>query len=90
MTPVDLIFFSIRPTWINSYYIKKIEVDLRHINFGLDQHKGYGKKARSHFTVEDIALFFESLDNFEINIEKDGDWEYFVVDKSFVTGQRNL
>ena len=81
--PADLVLCSIRPTWINSYQIKKIEVDLRHINYGLDQVKGYGSKARSNFTIEDIILFFESLDNLEINASIDGDWEYFVIDKAF-------
>ncbi len=83
MKPENLVTHSIRPTWINSYQIKKIEVDLRHINYGLDQIKGYGNKARSYFTIEDIVLFFESLNNLEVSPEKDEDWEYFVVDKFF-------
>ncbi len=61
MKPADLVLCSIRPTWINSYQIKKIEVDLRHINYGLDQVKGDGSKARSNFTIEDIILFFDPL-----------------------------
>ncbi len=83
MKPADLVTCSIRPTLINTYQIKTIEVDLRHINYGLDPEKGYGKKARSNFKIEDIVLFFESLNNLEIDSEKDGDWEYFVADKVF-------
>ena len=83
MKPEDLVTCSIRPTWINSYQVKKIEVDLRHINYGLDRVKGYGNKARSNFTIEDIVLFFESLNHLEINSNRDGDWEYIVIDKVF-------
>lgn len=83
MKPVDLVCSSIRPTQINSYLITSIEVDLRHINCGLDRNKGYGKKRRSNFKIEDIILCFESLKFLEIDSEQEGDWEYFVVDKDF-------
>ncbi len=46
MKPADLILRSIRPTIINSFVIKQIELDLKHINYGLDPKKGYGRKAR--------------------------------------------
>lgn len=84
MKPVDLVICSIRPTLVNSYLIKTIEVDLKHINYGLDRIKGYGKKARSNFNIDDIVLFFESLNNLEINADQDENWEYFVVDKAFL------
>ena len=83
MKPAELVICSIRPTQINSYLITKIEVDLRHINYGLDEQRGYGKKARSHFKIDDIILFFESLNNLEIGSEKDETWEFFAVDKIF-------
>ena len=83
MKPADLVTCLIRPTWINSYLVKRIEVDLRHINYGLDRLKGYGSKARSSFTLEDIVLFFESLNSVEINSDREGYWEYFVIDKAF-------
>ena len=83
MKPADLIHCSIRPTQVNSYLIKTIEVDLKHINYGLDQTKGYGKKTRSDFKIEDVVLYFESLNLLEINSNQYGNWEYFVVDKTF-------
>ena len=83
MKPKDLIRCSIRPTIINSYLIKEIEVDLKHINYGLNLEKGYGIDARSNFDMTDIARFFESLHQIEINSVPDENWEYFVVDKSF-------
>jgi hypothetical protein len=83
MKPVDLIIRSIRPTIINSYVIEKIEIDLKHVNYGLDPVKGYGGKARSSFEAEDIIRFFESLNGLEIGFEADGHWEYFIVDKPF-------
>jgi hypothetical protein len=83
MKPEDLVICLINPTWIKSYQVKRIEVDLRHINYGLDRFKGYGNKARSNFTIEDVVIFFESLNHLEINSDRDGDWEYFVIDKVF-------
>ena len=46
MRPADLILRSIRPTTINSYLIEKVEIDLKHVNYGLDPKKGYCGKAR--------------------------------------------
>jgi len=83
MKPNNLTNRSIRPTTINSYLIEKIEVDLKHINHGLDPKKGYGSKARSTFGMNEVAQFFESLDGLEASSEIDGNWEYFVVDKPF-------
>ncbi len=83
MTPSDLSKRLGRPTLINSYVIEKIEIDLAHINYGLDTKKGYGRKARSTFVAEDIVKFFESLNGLEIEIEVDENWEYFIVDKPF-------
>ncbi len=61
MKPANLVTCLIRPTWINSYLVKRIEIDLRHINYGLNRLKGYSSKARSNFTLEEIVLFFESF-----------------------------
>ncbi|MDH4467952.1 MAG: hypothetical protein QE271_07830 [Bacteriovoracaceae bacterium] len=83
MKPGGLILRSIRPTIINSFVIERIEIDLKHINYGLDPKKGYGQKARSTFVIEDIIRFFESLNGMEIEFNFDDGWEYFVVDKSF-------
>jgi hypothetical protein len=58
MKPADLILRSIRPTIINSYVIEKVEIDLKHVNYGLDPKKGYGGKARSNFEAEDLVRFF--------------------------------
>jgi hypothetical protein len=66
MKPADLILRSISPTIINSYVIEKIEIDLKHVNYGLDPEKGYGRKARSSFEAEDIIRFFESLSGLEV------------------------
>ncbi len=83
MKPADLILRSIRPTIINSYVIEKIEIDLKHVNYGLDHKKGYGRKARSSFEAEDIIRFFESLNGLEVGFEAEDQWEYFIVDKPF-------
>ena len=83
MKPEELVICSIRPTWINSYQIKTLEIDLRHINYGLDQVKGYGNMARSNFTIDEVILFFESLNHLELNSNMESGWEYFVVEKAF-------
>ena len=84
MKPTDLILRSIRPTIINSYVIEKVEIDLKHINYGLTPEKGYGRKARSCFEAEDIIRFFESLNGLEVGFEIEDHWEYFIVDKPFL------
>lgn len=63
---------DIKPTLINDYLIERIEVDLRHINFGLDSKKGYRSKSRSSFTLKEIAAFFESLHPIELESARDG------------------
>ena len=83
MKPANLVLCSIRPTSINSYLVEKIEIDLKHINYGLDSKKGYGQKARSNFKAEDIIKFFEALNGLEADFEADGYWHYFIVDKLF-------
>jgi hypothetical protein len=83
MKPADLILRSVRPTIINSYVIEQIEIDMKHVNYGLDPKKGYGRKARSSFEAEDLIRFFESLNGLEVGSETDGEWEYFIVEKPF-------
>jgi hypothetical protein len=83
MKPLNLVSCSIRTTKINSYVIDQIEIDLKHINYGLDAKRGYGQKPRSNFSAHDIISFFEALDGLELNFEKDDQWEYFIVDKPF-------
>ncbi|MCY4643847.1 MAG: hypothetical protein OXB88_04460 [Bacteriovoracales bacterium] len=65
MKPKDLKIKKIKTTRINDYQINTLEIDLRHINYGLAKNKGYRKKKRSNFTVNDIAEFFYSLDGIE-------------------------
>ncbi len=83
MKPVNLITRLIRPTLINSFMIKKLEIDLRHINYGMDSEKSYARKPRSSFGENDIVEFFESLNGLEATPSYDDNWEYFVVDKPF-------
>ena len=39
MRPANLESIEIRQTQINSYFISRLEVDLQHINYGLDDNK---------------------------------------------------
>ncbi len=88
MKPKNLVSCLISATRINSYCIRNIEVDMRHINYGLNKSKDYKTHKRSDFSVEDLINFFESLNLIEVNSEKDGEWEYFVINKEFFEKKR--
>ncbi len=88
MKPVELIKSRINPTKINDYIISVIEVDLKHINYGLDIERQYNKKQRSHFKIEEIISFFESLHLSEINSNEDENWEYFAINKTFYKNKK--
>jgi hypothetical protein len=51
MKPERLTKINISTTKINDYAIKKLEIDLTHINYGLNKKKELNTKPRSHFTV---------------------------------------
>jgi len=88
MKPKELEKIKIRPTLINDYLITQIEVDLLHINHGLDKSKNYKKKARSHFTIRDVASLFESLTGTELVPSTHDGYEYFVVENNFFNDDR--
>jgi len=88
MKPSVVVSSFIKPTSINDYVIEKLEVDLRHVNYGLDHEKGYRSKARSHFSLKEIACFFESLNGMELEPEVDENWEYYFVEKIFFTKKK--
>lgn len=83
MKPTELIKSKIKPTKINDFVVTVIEVDLKHINHGLDKEGKYNKKQRSQFKIEEIVGFFESLHNSELESDEDEHWEYFVINKTF-------
>jgi len=41
LKPENLISKSIKETRINDYVINQVEIDLKHINYGLDDNKNY-------------------------------------------------
>ena len=57
MKPAELKIKRINKTRINAYIISTLEIDLKHINYGLTRNKGYGKKKRSNFSVDEVAIF---------------------------------
>jgi hypothetical protein len=68
MKPKNLTFVKIEPVNIGIALIKNLEIDLDHINHGLDISKrAYNKKARSSFTEIEIAHIFNQLDGFNLN-----------------------
>lgn len=89
MKPINLKIQKIRKTKINDYVVTRLEIDLKHINYGLDKNREYQKKKRSHFTSSRVAKFFESLDGLELDVESDDLYDYFVVDQNFFVDQKN-
>lgn len=63
MRPFGLIAVKIAPVFIGSFDFNRLEIDLRHINYGLDSEtKKFRKRARSKFTVEEVIRIFQQLD----------------------------
>ncbi|MDA9189643.1 hypothetical protein N9O57_01545 [bacterium] len=83
MKPNGIKIKKIRKTKINNYHIVKLEIDLKHINYGLDENREYRKRKRSNFTVNDVADFFSSLNGLELEFDSDDLYDYFVVDKNY-------
>lgn len=63
MKPFDLSTVEISPIVVDEFIIKKLEIDLKHVNYGLDpKSKRFKKKARSKITVEEVIKIFLLLD----------------------------
>lgn len=90
MKPENLVKINIRITKINDYVIKKLEIDLTHVNYGLNKKKELNTKPRSHFTVRDVVSIFESLDGIIFEPESDDEYEYFMIDRVFTIHKKKL
>lgn len=79
MRPSSLSEITIPPVNIGLTIIRKLEIDLVHINHGLDSKtKNYRAKARSNFSEIEVANVFNSLDGFFLNpTGKKDDYLYF-------------
>ena len=82
MKPSDLCEITITPVNIGISLITKLEIDLTHINFGLDNKtKKYRVKRRSSFSEVEIANVFSLLEGFFLNpIGKKEDYLYFALE----------
>lgn len=83
MKPSGLECIEIGETVINGSIIERLEVDLRHVNYGLDDQQNYRNRARSSFSITDMAHVFHSLHGCNINPVKSSGYQYFVVEKDF-------
>jgi hypothetical protein len=79
MKPQNLTEVRIPTVNIGIALISKLEIDLTHVNYGLDtETKKYKNKARSNFSELEIANIFCSLDGFVMNPSgKKDDYLYF-------------
>lgn len=70
---------TISPVNIGLAVITKLEIDLVHVNYGLESKtKKYRIKARSNFSEIEVANIFSALDGFFLNPSgKKGDYLYF-------------
>lgn len=63
MKPQGLSVVKIEPVKIGTLFINKLEIDLKHINYGLDpKTKSFRKKARSNFTIDEVVKVFQLLE----------------------------
>jgi hypothetical protein len=61
----------------NRRIIKRVEIEIDHINFGLGK-KGLNKTARTKFTINDIKKFLKLLDGEELAADEyDGLYSLF-------------
>ncbi len=88
LKPSEVKIKRIKKTKINDYKIIKLEIDLKHINYGLDGNREYRKKKRSNFSVSDIVKFFLSLDGLELEFDSDDSYYYFLVDRDFFSDKQ--
>lgn len=79
MKPTNLAIVTIPPVNIGIILINTLEIDLTHVNYGLDSNtKKYASKARSNFSEIEIANIFGSLDGFFLSPSgKKDDYLYF-------------
>lgn len=67
MKPSNLDTVKIPPITIGDFVINKLEIDLQHVNYGLDpKTKVFKKRARSKITVEEVIKLFLLLDGITI------------------------
>ena len=63
MKPLNLDIVKIHPITVGDFIINKLEIDLKHVNYGLDpKTKDFRKRARSKLTVEEVIRLFQLLD----------------------------
>ena len=63
MKPLNLNIVKIHPITVGDFVINKLEIDLKHVNYGLDpKTKDFRKRARSKLTVEEVIRLFQLLD----------------------------
>lgn len=82
MKPLDLEIIEINPIALGIFKISKIEIDLMHVNYGLDPlTKKIKTKARSNLTGLEIINLFRLLDGIIIEpTSTDDNYLYFVQD----------
>lgn len=67
MKPSDLDIVKIHPITVGDFLINKLEIDLKHVNYGLDpKTKAFNKRIRSKITVEEVIRLFLLLDGITI------------------------
>ena len=67
MKPLNLDIVKIHPISVGDFIINKLEIDLNHVNYGLDpKTKTFRKRARSKLTVEEVIRMFHLVDGIVI------------------------
>lgn len=86
MKPANLSMVSISPVSIGLTVITKFEIDMIHINHGIDKGtKNYKLKARSNFSELEVANIFSLLDGYFLTPSgKQDNYLYFAHQISYI------
>lgn len=64
MKPLSLAVVKIEPMKIGNFSVDRLEIDLRHINHGLDpKTKKFRIRPRSNLSTDEVIMIFRLLDN---------------------------
>ena len=87
MKPTNLSTIVIPPVDIGLAIITKLEIDLAHVNHGLEQlTKSYRSISRSNFSEVEVANIFSNLNGFFIRSSgKSGEYLYFTYVLEYLT-----
>lgn len=91
MKPSKLDSIAIEPVHIGKFTITKLEIDLMHVNHGINlKTSDYNIKARSKYTKEDVVEFFAQLDGAFLEPENETKGYWYFAQELELDGRRKF